>query len=290
MLTKHGGLDTRSITASIINLAVNKYLTIQELNEKILIFSSKDYRLTKTDDAEQKLNQLDASERLLFQSLFGSAKSIKISSLKDKFYKKIDPIKQQLKIELLEKGVYEQSGFDWQNKTLTAGIILLVLAFLSIFIAFAVPLLFVNLLISGIIALIFSAFMSKMTAKGAEMLWKTKGFKLFMLTAEKYRQQFNEKENIFEKFLPYAITFDIVKQWSAKMEEIYGKEYMQSHYPVWYSGVGSIGAFDANAFSSSLTAMSSNMSSTMSSSPSSSGSGGGGFSGGGGGGGGGGGW
>ncbi|MFA4931164.1 MAG: DUF2207 domain-containing protein [Patescibacteria group bacterium] len=286
MLMKFGDLDTRSITASIVNLAVKKYITITEIEEKGLIFKSKDYQLVKNEAMMDKQDQLDSSERLLYNSLFGGAKSVKISSLHNRFYKKISPIKDQVKAELMLRKIFVEQGFQWQGIMLALGIVMIVISFFLFFI----PLLALNTLVGGIIILIFSFFMSKMTTHGAELLWQTKGFKLFMETAEKYRQQFNEKENLFEKLLPYAIAFNMVKQWIGKMKEIYGEEYMKNYHPAWYAGASSFAAFDIDSFSSNLSAMSSNMSSTMSSSPSSSGSGGGGFSGGGGGGGGGGGW
>ena len=122
---------------------------------------------------------------------------------------------------------------------------------------------------------------------GLELAWRIKGFKLYMETAEKYRQQFNEKENILEKFLPYAILFKITDLWIRKMKDIYGEKYVACFMPLWFVG-GNFQNFDANSFNSMISDFSSNMNSTMVAS--SSGVGGGGFSGGGGGGGGGGGW
>jgi uncharacterized membrane protein len=131
--------------------------------------------------------------------------------------------------------------------------------------------------------------MSRRTEKGAMLEHRIKGFKLYMDTAEKYRQQFNEKENIFEKFLPYAIMFGMTKKWIKTMERVYGEKYFATYHPVWFYGAG-ISNFNVDSLTSSIESLSSGMASTMASSPSSSGSGGGGFSGGGGGGGGGGGW
>jgi uncharacterized membrane protein len=128
--------------------------------------------------------------------------------------------------------------------------------------------------------------MPKRTQKGAELLWRIKGFKLYMNTAEKYRQQFYEKENIFEKFLPYAIVFGITKEWVKKMQDIYGGEYFKTHIPAWYVGAN-IASFNADSFSSAMSSLSSSISSNVGSA---SGAGGAGGAGGGGGGGGGGGW
>ncbi len=76
--------------------------------------------------------------------------------------------------------------------------------------------------------------MPKKTFKGVEAERQIKGFKLFMETAEKYRQQFYEKENILDNFLPYAILFGITKEWLKKIRQIYGDEYIEAHQPIWY--------------------------------------------------------
>ena len=122
--------------------------------------------------------------------------------------------------------------------------------------------------------------MSRVSKKGAETIWKIKGFQLFMNTAERYRAAFNEKENIFEKLLPYAIAFGLTKKWIEATKKIYGTEYINSYHPVWYAGT--LGSFDVGSLSSAITSVANAVQSS-----SSSGSGG---SGGGGGGGGGGGW
>jgi uncharacterized membrane protein len=90
--------------------------------------------------------------------------------------------------------------------------------------------LFLSLLTSGILFLIFSLFMPKRTEKGAEVYWQLLGFKEYINTAEKYRAQFYEKEDIFEKYLPYAIVFGLTKKWAIAFEGIYQKP------PSWYEG------------------------------------------------------
>src|SRR5260370_28713948 len=104
-----------------------------------------------------------------------------------------------------------------------------------------------------------------------------------MTTAEKYRQQFAAKADIFTQLLPYAIVFGCVTLWAKAFEGI-----DTSATNSWYVGPG---PFQAALLSSSLQSMNANISSAIAFNPSSgssSGFGGGGFSGGGGGGGGGG--
>jgi uncharacterized membrane protein len=129
--------------------------------------------------------------------------------------------------------------------------------------------------------------MPKRTLKGAELNWRVKGFKLYMKTAEQYRQQFFEKENIFEKLLPYAMIFNMTKEWVKKMRDIYGEDYFKTHVPAWYVGTIAAGGFDIDSFASHVDSLSSSISSNVGGP---SGAGGAGGAGGGGGGGGGGGW
>jgi uncharacterized membrane protein len=107
-----------------------------------------------------------------------------------------------------------------------------------------------------------------------------------MTTAEKYRQQFAAKAQIFTQLLPYAIVFGCVSLWAKAFEGI-----DTSQANSWYTGAV---PFQAALLASNLESMNSNISSALVYSPStsggSSGFGGGGFSGGGGGGGGGGSW
>lgn len=290
MLMENGGLDNKFISAAIVNLAVKKQIKIEEI-PKEGIFGKKDFKLTrlKSDD-----NNIAPSEQTLLDRLFGIKEQLYLSSLKNQFYTDIPAIKQSVKDDLLNKGAFQKEGFKLQ---VTLFILSAIAFVLFIGITIGVMTLFPNLIgyaiLSGIltvaILIIFAFLMPQLSEKGAELLWKTHGFKLYMETAEKYREQFNEKENIFEKFLPYAMVFGIVDLWVKKIKMIYGEEYFNTYHPYWYSGYA-FANFDANSLTDSMETLSSQMATTLASSPSSSGSGGGGFSGGGGGGGGGGGW
>jgi uncharacterized membrane protein len=128
--------------------------------------------------------------------------------------------------------------------------------------------------------------MPQRSAAGRDLMQHTLGFRLYMTTAEKYRQQFAAKADIFTQLLPYAIVFGCVTIWAKAFEGI-----DTSQSSSWYVGNT---PFQAALLSSNLESMNTNISSAISYTPpsagSSSGFGGGGGSGGGGGGGGGGSW
>lgn len=282
IILKDGNLEPRAISASIINLAVSGRIKIEKIDKKG-VFAKDDFKLTMLGGSDG----LSASERELFRGLFDSdSKSVILSSKKNKFFKKIPEIKSAGEVFLTKKKWLVPSGRVWQITFISFSVFFV---FLSFVFYEQNQSLGASLMISGLIVFIFSFLMRSRTEQGAILNRRILGFKLYMKTVERYRQKFNEKENIFERFLPYAILFGIVDEWANKMKEIYGEKYFNTYHPVWFIGPN-FGSFNISNLTSEITAMSSSMASTMASSPSSSGAGGGGFSGGGGGGGGGGGW
>lgn len=305
LITSSGSMKTHYVTATIINLAVKGYITIEEIKKKST-FSKSDYALTlKKND----FKLLSFSEQQVIKKIFvleKNSETVRLSSLENNFYTTLSLIRRDVYDNLIKQDIFTPSivknAFlpgNIQIKRMVVPIAVSLYMIMDIFLIASSmfgfrtqplsPYAWISLILPIPIFLFFLFLMPKLTLKGAKLLLLIKGFKMYIEKAEKYRQQFNEKENIFEKFLPYAILFGITDKWIKAMKNIYGEQYLASYHPYWYYGP-SISNFDFDSFATSLNNLSSSMSSTLSSSPSSSGSGGGGFSGGGGGGGGGGGW
>ncbi len=287
MLMKSGAFDNKLITAEIIYLATRGLLTITETHNKFFFFDSKDYELTKKNNpaAEQALNMVQ--NKILKYIFTSGAKTKKLSSLKNSFYERVPNIKESAEKLLRDKKLVIFAGLYLKRAFQVIVVIMFVAAFYSIFFSVVLSLTFFVVMI---VIWIFSFLMPKRTPAGAELNWKVEGFKLFMETVDKDRAVFYEKENIFEKCLPYAIVFGMTKEWAKRMQDIYGQEFYTSYAPVWY--VGNIGNFDVNSISDTINSLASSIASSISAPSSSGGSGSGGFggAGGGGGGGGGGGW
>ena len=284
VLNSNGHFNNRLITAGIIYLAVNKYIKIEDISKNGLLkwFTKKDYKLIKLQNKNKK-NKLGEAEIMLLDKLFEKSNEIKLSSLKNSFYKTISRIETVAINELDKKDLIEKKGLTYQ---LIFYVLATIFGVLTIFGFTLIPVSGISALLTTITLVIFGYLMPKRTEKGSEMAMKIKGFKMYMETAEKHRMQFSEKENTFEKLLPYAIAFGMTKLWINKIKTIYGKEYFDTYTPSWLIG-SSMNSFNASSFSSSINSISSSISSNISSP---SGSSGGGFSGGGGGGGGGGSW
>lgn len=276
--------DTLDITATIVDLANRGFLIVTEKN-KTWLFGSKDYILKSTAKDNAGLYRY---EQLLLESLFEEKPEIALSSLKNKFYKDLAKVKESLTAHLVKKGFFPESPTRVKIIYSVAAIIVLVIAAALILLGFGQR---IAILISvgGALALVGAAFlivaqfMSRRSANGREMYIRAQGYKMFIERAEKYRQQFFEKKNLFNEVLPYAIVFGV----TAKFAKAFEKMGVEAQQPSWYHGSG---AFHAAAFATSMNSFSTSVSSAIASSPSSSGSGGGGSSGGGFGGGGGGSW
>ena len=135
------------------------------------------------------------------------------------------------------------------------------------------------------------------THEGRKAMDRIEGFKLYLSVAEEGRFNINEapqmSEQLFERFLPYAIALGVEKPWTRAFQKWLAvarpEAAGQGYAPGWYSGRG----FDAGSLDRATAGMVAGISAGMAAampSQSSSGSSGGGSSGGGGGGGGGGGW
>lgn len=282
MILSHGRWKNNFITATIVDLAVRRFITIEQKEEKIIFFTSKEIIIKKNVE-NYNLKLVTLAEKKLLEKIFeGDKNSVKLSTLKNNFYKYISAIKKTADSEMVSNNWIDSWGNKYSAMFFVVGIILIWFSFWTVPFSF---ILFCSILFSGIILLFFGLVMPKRTQKGVDLLFKIKGFELYMKQAENYRQQFYEKENIFDKFLPYAMVFGIAKLWAKKMELLYGEDYFKNYHPIWLVGYSS--NFDLDSFNSQLNSISAGINNNMTGS---SGSNGGGFSGGGGGGGGGGGW
>ncbi len=282
MLMKNGSFSNAFITAEIVMLATKGLIEIKEIENKILFITSRDFVLTKKYNPEIEAT-LNSAQLEIFQRIFKNGSVVAISALKNVFYLGLKTIINAAKNELKSKGLIQTTGSQ-----IAIGMRILAPFFVwvaTIMLFDGKILLGVSLAACAAILLGFSFIMPKRTAEGVELNWKAKGFKLFIKTVDSQRAAFYEKENIFEKCLPYAIVFGMTKIWISRMQEIYGADFYASHTPVWY--MGSKAMFNADSFGSAMESLATEIAANTSAP---SGSGGAGSSGGGGGGGGGGGW
>ena len=272
--------DAKDVTATIVDLAVRGHLTIQEPPGK------SDWMLTWKGSPA---GDLSSYEKTIIDGLFTGRGQVALSSLRGTFRPTLTTAESQIYADAMARKLFssnpQQARAAWGCLgigVMLAGVALA--AFLGVQLGWG--LVGAALVVVGIALTASFPFMPQRTAAGRDLMQHTLGFRLYMTTAEKYRQQFAAKAEIFTQLLPYAIVFGCVTLWAKAFEGI-----DTSATNTWYVGAG---PFQAAVLANSLESMNANISSAITYTPPSSGSrsgfGGGGFSGGGGGGGGGGSW
>jgi uncharacterized membrane protein YgcG len=128
------------------------------------------------------------------------------------------------------------------------------------------------------------------SAVGRALTDRVEGFRTYIATAEANQLQFEEGEDIYSRYLPWAILFGLAERWTKVCEELVAMGRLNDLAPSWYYG----SSWDLHLMAWQLNSMGHHIETAVAPPPpsfsSDSGFGSGGFSGGGGGGGGGGSW
>lgn len=299
-------VSPKNIPAEIIYLATRGYLKISELPEKKFgLFTHTDYQLTQLQEGD---DLPIGSSRLLLKSLFRSngsdplPRKMKLSFLKDSFYKDAAEVIESVLNALETKGYYRFLG-RMKAKYRNVATILRLAVFSSLFVAYAaagltqrlsgetILLFLASGVVSAAIFLLVSHFDPAKTVKGVAAKEYLLGLKLYLQIAEKRRIEFHNaperSPEVFEKLLPYAMVLGVSDIWAKEFSDI------DTVPPSWYEGE-TVGQFNTVSFANSLHTFNTSATSSLGTAPGGGGglggSGGGGSSGGGGGGGGGGSW
>jgi uncharacterized membrane protein len=279
--------DMRDITASIVDLAVRGYITIEEHQKDGImgLTHHKDYNFIVHKDRSE-WSKLKPHEQALLDGLFTAGtvgESVSMSSLENHFYTNLPDIKNNIFGSLVTHGYYKRRPDSVRSTYLGIGAIsgiLLVVVGLKIAAStgMAPPAFIIAGILTGGIIAGFGWFMPAHTEQGARALESVLGFEDFLVHVESDRfNKMIKTPEMFEKFLPFAMALGVEKNWSKAFQGILKEP------PGWYRGSSYGPTFYPMIFTNDLGYMSSRASSAMTSAPRS--SGGSGFSGGGGGGG-----
>jgi len=143
----------------------------------------------------------------------------------------------------------------------------------------------IPIVLAGLLLMIGARWMPRRTPRGTGLVRRVLGFKTYMATAEAHMARWMEEENLFSRYLPFAIVFGLTEKWATVFARL-----GQLPDTSWYVGTR---PFTPRLLATSIDSFAIASAGTITSRPAASGSsgfGGGGFSGGGGGGGGGGSW
>ncbi|HQY98719.1 MAG TPA: DUF2207 domain-containing protein [Propionicimonas sp.] len=274
--------DNSDITATVIDLAVRGHLQITQTGKK-------DWTFTRLDGRDE----LAGYESRLLSNLFSAGRSVTTDELKKTEHADVlTDARNDLHSRVAgELGWFTRNPATVRGLALAGGIALIVvgagLGFLLGFLGWG--LVGAAGVIVGLAVMALNNRFGSRTPNGSAVLAQTKGFELYLRTAEAEQIKFEEGIDVFSRYLPYAIMFGVAERWTKVFEELAASgRYTFDTY--WYVGYGYGNGFNAHNFASSMNGLANTMSSSMQAATAAT-SGGSGFSGGGGfGGGGGGGW
>ncbi|WP_456823781.1 DUF2207 domain-containing protein [Cellulomonas sp. P5_E12] len=290
--------DPVDVTATLVDLAVRGWLRIEEVPRSDPRKKAKDWTLVQTRNRDGSLLPF---EDTLLREIFTSATSVKLSDLKTTFASSMAQVQDGLYTHVTEKGWFRSNPKSVRGAWRAAGIVLVVIGVGLALFAFAsgvsvtgIALVPIAIAVVGALVAVLGNAAPARTEDGTAVLAQSLGFRRYLATAEANQLKFEEGEDIFSRYLPYAIVFGLADRWARVFSELaaQGRAVAQ---PGWYVGGYYPGQniFWATAFASSLDRFQTIATESISApTPGSSGGSGfsGGFSGGGAGGGGGGGW
>ncbi|MEE6296295.1 DUF2207 domain-containing protein [Georgenia wangjunii] len=300
--------DPHDVAATLIDLAVRGYLRIEEAGpaddgaapagpratatpataERAAAEPPSDWRLVRLPAPAG--DPLVPYEEVLLDQLFGTGDAVLLSDLGEVLAPVMAAVQRALYRTVTDAGWFTADPSAVRSRWAgIGGIILGVGAVAAVVLVIAgLGVLGIPLLVLGALVLGLSAVAPARTAPGTAVLAQALGFKRYLETAEANQIRFEEGEDVFSRYLPYAVAFGVADRWASIFADL-AAQGRPVPEPTWYVGTGALWA-SSTTFGSSVGAFAT--SATTAATPGSGGASGssGGFAGGGVGGGGGGGW
>jgi len=252
------------ITATIVNLSVKGFITIEEIVEKKGLFGlrkDKTFSLTKIRDTDSSLSNEEVS---VMRDLFPTDDNIVLDGkynkdIADMMHNYQSSLNKQYK-PLLEEGrnlkfhILPWLAFILYVITLTYFISNDFMHFKANKYA-----LFVTLPLLGISYIIYAIQIVRPSERKLELKSNIEGLKMYLDIAEEKRMQFFNPPEVtpekFEELLPYAIALDMEEVWGEKFEKTFLSSTIQPkvYQPGWYTGSYVNAALFAHVLNSSLS-------------------------------------
>ena len=243
----------RDITATLVDLAVKGYLTIEETESKVFLFSHRDYKFHLLKP-QSEWTSLASHERMMLSHVFkDDVTDVNLSELKNRFYVAIPRMKDNILAELKGKGMYSIDP-ESAHAYVLAGILFTAAPFILAQVLGAGSLLDSPgmLIVSAIIAVpiifLFARIMTAKSQKGVRTKVEILGFQEFVNRVDSDRLK-RMPPDTFEKFLPYAMALGIESRWAKAFQGI------TQNPPNWYVGPTPNMMFNSIYFASSMHAL-----------------------------------
>jgi hypothetical protein len=212
--------NTLDVSATIVDLAVRKYLVIEEI-PKTWLLGMADWNLRLLPEPAD--DKLLSYEKKLLDGLFEDGDQVELSALRKTFAERLQTVKDALYDDMVSRKWFlrrpdrvRQIWVVIGALSLSIGIgITILLASFTRFGLLGIP-----FVIGGILLLIGANKMPARTAKGTAVTRRVNGFRVVIEKAEEHMSRWAEQENVFTRFLPYAVVFGVTDKWAKAFESL----------------------------------------------------------------------
>jgi uncharacterized membrane protein YgcG len=212
--------NTLDVSATIVDLAVRKYLVIEEI-PKTWLLGKADWNLRLLPEPAD--DKLLSYEKKLLDGLFEDGDQVELSALRKTFAERLQTVKDALYDDMVSRKWFlrrpdrvRQIWVVIGALSLSIGIgITILLASFTRFGLLGIP-----FVIGGILLLIGANKMPARTAKGTAVTRRVNGFRVVIEKAEEHMSRWAEQENVFTRFLPYAVVFGVTDKWAKAFESL----------------------------------------------------------------------
>lgn len=219
-------VDIQDVVAEIVELARLKFLKIEKIETKGLLFKGTDFLFTKVVTNQRPVtttkNSLKDFQEYLLDKIFASGDTVHLSKLKNNFFIYLNEFKNKLYKNMESENFF--SGNPQSVKGIWFGIyFVIVLVIFFLVSAFSKetdnqgPMILFWIL--SPVGLIFAWNMSKRTAWGHSLFRQAKGLQYY-IGVGKWRQEIAEKNLFLEEILPLAICLGVVDKLANQMKDL----------------------------------------------------------------------
>lgn len=226
--------DTLDVSATVIDLAVRGFLRIEEI-EGGGMFSRTDWRLTALTPPAGE--QVRPYEENVLRGLFEQGSPVQLSDLKNHFAGTLAATKDLMYDEVLSRGWFRKSPQTQRAAWRGFGFFIMGAGVVTLFAygsisqtidttgGVSLPIssgwvLGAGLLLAGFVIQLLGARMAAKTAAGSAVLAQSLGFRQYLVTAEANQIKWEEAQEIFSRYLPFAIVFGVAERWAKTFQEV----------------------------------------------------------------------
>jgi hypothetical protein len=225
--------DVVDVTATIIDLAVRRYLLIEELTRET--YGRLDWQLRRLD---RPADELMPYERVLYDTLFAGRDVIRLSELGGTFAGELAAVRAALYEDVVRQGWFTRRPDSERTRWTTTGTVLAGLGVIgTILLALYTNLALIGLalIIAGAALAIGGQYMPAKTTLGATVLAHTLGFRAYLYRGDAPDAPSGDRVALFSRYLPYAVVFDSVARWAGTVADV-GSDGEPADNLYWYEG------------------------------------------------------